>query len=78
MRVFNNILTEEEYDEYASKGMFTVRRSEKHWGGVFTDQVIEHDEMRILKVAGGLAHGRGITDSVMDKWVHAMPRTIPI
>ena len=53
----NNVLTEEEYDVYANKGMFTIRWSEKHSGSVFTDQVIEQDEMRILKISGGLAHG---------------------
>ena len=74
----NNVLTEEEYDVYANKGMFTIRWSEKHSGSVFTDQVIEQDEMRILKVSGGLAHGCGITDRIMDKWAHAMTRTIPI
>ena len=37
MRDLNNNLTEEEYDVYANKGMFTVRRSEKHWGVIFTD-----------------------------------------
>lgn len=34
--------------------------------------------MRMLKTSGGLAHGRGITDNMIAKWVHAMPRCIPI
>ena len=34
--------------------------------------------MRLLKTSGGMTHGRGITDSSLMKWVHALPHTIPI
>ena len=34
--------------------------------------------MRTLKTAGGMTHGRGITDSTLTKWVHALPRCAPI
>ena len=34
--------------------------------------------MRLLKTSGGLIHGRGISDSTLSQFVHAMPHTIPI
>ena len=34
--------------------------------------------MRLLKTSGGMTHGRGITDSSLSKWVHALPHSIPI
>ena len=30
--------------------------------------------MRTLKTSGGMTNGRGITDSTLAKWVHALPR----
>ena len=46
---------------------FTIRREDEFWSGNFTDQTIEQFLMRMLKVSGGLAHGRGITDSTQTK-----------
>ena len=34
--------------------------------------------MRQLKSSGGMTHGRGITESTLTKWVHALPRCVPI
>ena len=34
--------------------------------------------IRMLKASGGLAHGRGVTDSTQTRSVHVMPRCIPI
>ena len=34
--------------------------------------------MHLLKTSGGMTHGRGITDSSLSKWVHALPHSIPI
>ena len=42
---------------------FTIRRTERFWGGNFSDQTIEQGLMRLLKTSGGMTHGRGITDS---------------
>ena len=39
---------------------------------------IGHSAAGLLKTLGGLAHGQGITDSTQTKWVHVMPRCIPI
>lgn len=53
---------------------FSIRRtSEKFWSGVWTDMSIEQVLMRALKAQGGLTRGRGLTDSVLAKWVSAMP-----
>ena len=34
--------------------------------------------MRMLKTNGGMTHGRGITDSTLTKWVHALPLCVPV
>ena len=34
--------------------------------------------MRLIKTSGGLIHGRGITDSTLSQFVHALPHCIPI
>ena len=31
-----------------------------------------------MKTSGGLSHGRGLTESVITKWVHSLPFTVPI
>ena len=67
MRSLRNVMSPAEYTNYTSKGFFKIRRSEKHWAGNFSGQVIEQDEMRLSKTSGGLAHGRGITESMLDK-----------
>ncbi|KAG7178153.1 putative Nuclear pore membrane glycoprotein 210-like 3, partial [Homarus americanus] len=43
----------------------------------FTDPTIDQNLMRLLKASGGMTHARGITDSILTKWVHVMPRVIP-
>ena len=58
------------YNQFVN-GLFTV-------SGNFTDQTIETKLMRLLKTSGGLIHGRGISDSTLSQFVHAMPHTIPI
>ena len=34
--------------------------------------------MRQLKTSGGMTRSRGITDSTLTRWVHALPQCIPI
>ena len=67
----------DEYKLFTEKGYFTIRRLESFWGGNFTDQTIEQFLMRTLKTSGGMTHGRGIKDSTLAKWVHALPRCAP-
>ena len=67
-----------EYYLLTDKGYFTIRRRDDFWSGNFSDQTIEQVLMRMLKTSGGMTHGRGITDSTLTKWVHALPRCLPI
>ena len=62
----------EEYKLFTEKGYFTIRRTDKFWDGIFSDQTIEQFLMRQLKSSGGMTHGRGITESALTKWVHAL------
>ena len=68
-------MTPEEFNKFATKGFFTIRRSDKFWSGIWTDMTIEQVVMRAIKTNGGLTRGRGIAPSVLAKWVHAMPAT---
>ena len=67
-----------DYKQFTENGYFTIRRFNRFWDGVFSDQTIEQFLMRMFQTAGGMTHGRGITESTLSKWVHAMPRCIPI
>lgn len=58
-------ISPDEYDKFANQDFFTVRRSDKIWSGVFTDQTVKHVFTRSLRDQGGLSHGRGITDNSM-------------
>ena len=58
-----------EYDKFCKQGFFTIRRSNRFWCGVWSDMTIEQVLMRAMKCMGGLTHGRGLTDSVIAKWI---------
>ena len=74
----HNIMPEMEYDQFTEQGYFAIRRSDKVWGGVFSDQTIEQFLMRLLKTSCGMTWGRGITDGTLTRWVHALPQCVPI
>ncbi|KAL8606327.1 hypothetical protein ACOMHN_050807 [Nucella lapillus] len=78
MKKLPELMGDAQFRKFTQDGYFTIRRKDKFWGGNFTDQTIEQVLMRMLKVSGGLAHGRGITDSTLSKWVHVIPRCVPI
>ena len=73
MNSIQKVMPPEEYTLFTSKGYFTIRRVKEFWSGNFSDQTIEQFLMRMLKTSGGMTHGRGITDSTLTKWVHALP-----
>ena len=52
--------------------MFVARKSDHFYGGNFMDQLIEQCLMRLLKVNGGITHGRSITDSTLAKFTGAL------
>ncbi|KAL8625264.1 hypothetical protein ACOMHN_030022 [Nucella lapillus] len=78
MKKLPELMGDAQFRKFTQDGYFTIRRKDKFWGGNFTDQTIEQVLMRMLKVSGGLAHGRGITHSTLSKWVHVIPRCVPI
>ena len=43
-----------------------------------SDHTIEQYLMRMLKTSSGMTHGRGITDSTLTTWVHALPQCVPV
>lgn len=55
-----------------TEGFFTIRRTDKFWSGVWSDMTIEHVLMRSMKTQGGLTHGRGLSESVLTKFVLTM------
>lgn len=62
-----------DFHNFVSNGYFTIRRSDKFWSGIWSDMTIEQTLMRSMKSTGGLTRGRGLTDSVLTKWILGMP-----
>ncbi|XP_045475385.1 uncharacterized protein LOC123686399 isoform X2 [Harmonia axyridis] len=65
-----------EYDEFTKEGFFTIRRSEKAWAGIWSDMVIEQTLNRFFGT--DLKHGRGVTSSVVTRYLVAMPSAFNI
>ena len=59
--------------QHILRGLFVVHRSDREWGGIPTDQIIEQCLMRNLKTSGGLTHGRGLTEQQRNIWTLSMP-----
>ena len=78
MMELHNIMPEKEYDQFTEQRYFTIRRSDKFWDGMFSDQPIEQFLVRLLKTSGGMTRGRGITDSTLTRCVHALPQCVRI
>lgn len=62
------------YEQFSQYGFHTVRRSDKFWGGLWSDLIIEQVLMRSLKSRGGITRGRGISESVRITWINTMHR----
>ena len=73
-----HVMAPEQYTLFSDKGYFTIRRTNDFWSGNFSDHTIEQYLMRMLKTSGGMTHCRGITDSTIPTWVHALPRCVPV
>ena len=52
---------------------FKIPRRNKFWSGVASHMTIEQTLMRSILSVGGLTRGRGIKESVMSKWILAIP-----
>lgn len=59
---------------FIENGCCTSRRMAYFWAGVFTDMMIEHDLMRIMKIEGGMI-GRMIMENTLARWILTMPFT---
>jgi hypothetical protein len=66
--------------EFTQSSYFTVatRRSDSPGSGNWTDMTIEQVLMHGMKTHGGLTSGRGITDSVLAKWIGGASVSIAI
>ncbi|CAG9814961.1 unnamed protein product [Phaedon cochleariae] len=62
----------DEYHKFTTEGYFTIRRTDKFWSGIWSDMTIEQVLMRAMKSYGGLTRGRGVTDSVLSRWIVGM------
>ncbi|CAH0381987.1 unnamed protein product [Bemisia tabaci] len=71
-------LSEGELERFVGEGYFTIRRGDKYWSGTWTDMIIEQNLMRAMKSSGGLTRGRGMSDSVIGKWIGAGPLMLRI
>lgn len=60
------------HEKYTNDGFHTIRRSDRFWGGLWSDLIIEQVMMRSLKSRGGLTRGRGVTETVRLFWIHSM------
>ena len=58
----------EMYKKFA-EGYATIRRTDKQYGGIPSDQIIEQMLMRALKTRGGLTRGRGFTEVQQAVWL---------
>ena len=54
-------------------GHHSVWRSDRYWGGLSTDLIIEQCLMRNLKSRGGLTRGRGVTEAQQATWILSAP-----
>ena len=62
------------YKCFTEQGFPAVRRSNRHWAGLWTDLIIEQVTMRSIKSRGGLTRGSGITETVRLQWIYSMHR----
>lgn len=71
MRNLHEKIPADEFDKFTKNGYFTIRRTEKFWSGIMSDQTIEQVLMRSLWTSGGLHH-RGLSESSISSWVLGM------
>lgn len=69
-------MDDEEYYKFTSEGFFTIRRTDKAWSGIWSDMTIEQTLNRFFGT--DLKHGRGVTPSVVTRYLLAMPTAFNI
>ena len=60
------------YEKFC-QGFHIVRRTNRYWGGLSTDLIIEQVLMLSLKTSGRLTRGRGMTEIQRLIWLMSMP-----
>lgn len=62
-------------DVYQSfkNGHHVLRRSDRFWGGLSTDLIIEQVLVRSVKTTGGMTRGRGMDEAQRAQWLLSMP-----
>ena len=60
------------YEAFRS-GLHIIRRSDRFWGGLPPDLVIEQVLMRSVKTTGGMTRGKGMTECQRVQWLLSMP-----
>ncbi|KAL4720304.1 hypothetical protein ACJJTC_001834 [Scirpophaga incertulas] len=56
-----------EFKKFTDEGYFTIRRTNKFWSGIMSDQTIEQTLNRESKICGGICK-RGANDNVAARW----------
>ncbi|KAE8737639.1 hypothetical protein FOCC_FOCC016896, partial [Frankliniella occidentalis] len=67
-----------EYEKFAESGWFSVFKSEKPYGGIWSDMIIEQVIMRNMKLQGGVTHGRGQSAATLSRFVNCAPHVLHI
>ena len=55
------------------EGHHVIRRSDRFWGGLSSDLIIEQVLMRSVKSVGGMTRGRGMSEAQRSQWLLSMP-----
>ncbi|CAG9818117.1 unnamed protein product [Phaedon cochleariae] len=56
-----------DFQKFTAEGYFTIRRSDKFWSGIMSDQAVEQTLNREAKIPGGMFQ-RGASDNMAIKW----------
>ncbi|XP_044758597.1 uncharacterized protein LOC123316535 [Coccinella septempunctata] len=65
-----------EFERFTKEGYFTIRRTDKAWSGVWSDMCIEQTLNRFFGT--DLKHGRGVTPSVVSRYLLGMPSAFDV
>ncbi|KAF7998623.1 hypothetical protein HCN44_011031 [Aphidius gifuensis] len=71
MAKLESVMTTDEFNKFTRDSFFTIRRTDKSFNGVWSDMTIEQTLNRFFGT--DLVHGRGVTESVVSRYLGAMP-----
>lgn len=61
----------EEFHKFTDEAMFTIRRTDKPFSGIWADMTIEQTLNRFFGT--DLVHGRGVSHNVVARYLNSMP-----